>query len=564
MKKNIIKTQNNILTDSGYKKIYSETSSDLVMREEENKTIESSMLDMESDIEDLFDNKAPIIHNHTTNDISDFPSSLPALDVYDWAKQPEKPHYTASEVDALPLDTTIPSKTSELINDSGFLTSIPEEYITATELSEKGYLTEHQDISDFARKDDLHTHENKTVLDIITDEKISEWNNKSNFSGNYSDLVGTPIIPSITGLATTEYVNNALTEEINRAITAESNHNTSITAHSDIRELISELTARLNALADSDDTTLDQLSEIIVYIKSNRTLIENVTTNKVNVSDIVDNLTSTSLDNPLSAKQGKVLNDLITALTSVVDTKIDVVNGDGIYIDTNKSGTAVTVNHRDVTRSNTSSTTLPSYGGTFTAVKSVTSDSKGHVTAVDTETVTLPTTSMTIDTTLSSTSTNPVQNKVINSVLSEKAPLSHTHLSTEVTMGDGNTAEVNLGAIQGITSSLASTGDNYALSASAGKNLQDQITTLNTKLSNYLIAVETSITYSLPAYGSANYSIVPLVPSGYKAVASFTIGTGNKYVNCYYVSNTTTYLGNTSSNTESSTAKFMTLCVRNF
>ncbi len=38
-----------------------------------------------------------------------------------WAKQPEKPKYTASEVGALPSNTQIPKKTSELVNDSNFI-----------------------------------------------------------------------------------------------------------------------------------------------------------------------------------------------------------------------------------------------------------------------------------------------------------------------------------------------------------------------------------------------------------------------------------------------------------
>lgn len=42
-----------------------------------------------------------------------------------WAKAESKPIYTASEVGALPDNTSIPSKTSDLQNDSGFLTSIP-------------------------------------------------------------------------------------------------------------------------------------------------------------------------------------------------------------------------------------------------------------------------------------------------------------------------------------------------------------------------------------------------------------------------------------------------------
>ncbi len=77
-------------------------------------------------------------------------------------------------------------------------------------------------------------------------------------------------------------VSTAQQNAIDLAVT---NHNISTTSHTDIRDLISGLTTRLNALADSDDTTLDQVSEIVTYIKSNRSLIENVTTNKVNISD---------------------------------------------------------------------------------------------------------------------------------------------------------------------------------------------------------------------------------------------------------------------------------------
>ena len=46
--------------------------------------------------------------------------------VPDWAKQPNKPTYTAQEVGALPSDTMIPTKVSDLTNDSGFAT---EEYV---------------------------------------------------------------------------------------------------------------------------------------------------------------------------------------------------------------------------------------------------------------------------------------------------------------------------------------------------------------------------------------------------------------------------------------------------
>lgn len=74
---------------------------------------------------------------------------------------------------------------------------------------------------------------------------------------------------------------------------------------------IDDIDDRLNVLADSDDETLDQLSEIVSYIKSNRTLIESITTTKVSVSDVIDSLTSTSKTKPLSANQGRILKSLI-------------------------------------------------------------------------------------------------------------------------------------------------------------------------------------------------------------------------------------------------------------
>ena len=46
-----------------------------------------------------------------------------------WAKASSKPTYTASEVGALPASTPIPSKTSDLINDSGFITDSSIPYI---------------------------------------------------------------------------------------------------------------------------------------------------------------------------------------------------------------------------------------------------------------------------------------------------------------------------------------------------------------------------------------------------------------------------------------------------
>ena len=168
----------------------------------------------------------------------------------------------------------IPTKVSQLENDSNYLTSIPSEYVTETELNDKGYLTEHIDISGKVDKEEgkglislseierlanvdnyihpnnhnatmiiedenhrfvtdiekenwnnkeeknhtheeLHTHNNKNVLDNITSEKVNDWDNKSEFDGDYNSLTNKPTIPSIEGLATKDYVENEINKKIN-------------------------------------------------------------------------------------------------------------------------------------------------------------------------------------------------------------------------------------------------------------------------------------------------------------------------------------------------------------
>lgn len=56
-----------------------------------------------------------------------------------WAKEPQKPAYTATEVGALPDTTKIPAKTSDLSNDSGFITNAVADlanYYTKTQTAE--------------------------------------------------------------------------------------------------------------------------------------------------------------------------------------------------------------------------------------------------------------------------------------------------------------------------------------------------------------------------------------------------------------------------------------------
>ena len=80
----------------------------------------------------------PSSHTHTKADITNFPTSLPASDVYSWAKASSKPSYSWSEITSKPSfatvatsgsytdlsnKPTIPTDTNQLTNGAGFITS---------------------------------------------------------------------------------------------------------------------------------------------------------------------------------------------------------------------------------------------------------------------------------------------------------------------------------------------------------------------------------------------------------------------------------------------------------
>ena len=95
----------------------------------------------------------------------------------------------------------IPSKTSDLVNDSGFITSIPNEYVTETELDAKGYLTEHQSLADYAKKSEIP--DVSGFLTEIPSEYVTETELEA--KGYLTEH------QSLENYATKDYVSNALT-----------------------------------------------------------------------------------------------------------------------------------------------------------------------------------------------------------------------------------------------------------------------------------------------------------------------------------------------------------------
>jgi hypothetical protein len=78
-----------------------------------------------------------------------------------------------------------------------------------------------------------------------------------------------------------------------------------------------------------------------------------------------------------------------TNTTNITSTGTATFSG-GTYITTSESTGTLTITHDDTTRSDSTSTDAPAFGGTFDAVTSVTTNTQGHVTAIDVSTVTIP------------------------------------------------------------------------------------------------------------------------------------------------------------------------------
>ena len=105
---------------------------------------------------------------------------------------------------------TVPTKVSQLQNDKNYLTEIPSEYITETELNSKGYLTQHQDISGKANKSEIPT-------------KTSQLTNDSNFAvqPNFTfaiNMIASTEQPSVT--TTGVYPNLVITFNIPQGTTS--------------------------------------------------------------------------------------------------------------------------------------------------------------------------------------------------------------------------------------------------------------------------------------------------------------------------------------------------------
>lgn len=133
-----------------------------------------------------------------------------------WAKQPNKPTYTASEVGALPADTQLFSGNYEDLSNKPTIPTVPSNVSAFT--NDAGYLTSHQSLTDYATKayvDDAIADIPAGGITVETDPTVPSWAKQATkptytanevgalpadtvlFSGSYNDLTDKPTIPEV-------------------------------------------------------------------------------------------------------------------------------------------------------------------------------------------------------------------------------------------------------------------------------------------------------------------------------------------------------------------------------
>jgi hypothetical protein len=148
--------------------------------------------------------------------------------------------------------TGTPSKDSDLVNKS-YVDNTVSEYVTETELNNKGYLTQHQDLSAYAKKTEI-----PTVTNDLTNALKSNYDSAythststhapSNAQKN-SDITKAEIEAKLTGTITT-HTHNYLTSVPSEYVTE------------------SELTAKDYATESYVDSKVSELSKEITDLKT--------------------------------------------------------------------------------------------------------------------------------------------------------------------------------------------------------------------------------------------------------------------------------------------------------
>lgn len=235
---------------------------------------------------------------------------------------------TAESIGALPNTTvipTIPTNISSFTNDVG-------------------YLTEHQSLSGLATETYVDTQIDAIVIPdalsdltadsthrTVTDAEKAIWNAKSDFSGSYNDLTNKPSIPSIVGLATETYVDEAVSTKSN-------------ISHSHSIVDVNGLQNALNGKSDSShnhNTSYDVLGAANTALASANEYTDDAIADEIVARDTAIATAKSSAISTASSDATTKANNALASAKSYADSvgatvKNELLNGAGTAYDTLK------------------------------------------------------------------------------------------------------------------------------------------------------------------------------------------------------------------------------------
>ena len=136
-------------------------------------------------------------------------------------------------------------------------------------------------------------------------------------------------------------------------------------------------------------TEVGATSGVETFTNANGTYVSAATVNTSAIGDVTTGIIDLSAVDGTSTAADRFLTKANKWATIPFGDITEVQGGTYINV-TSQTGPVPIVNHDLTTRTDTTSTAAPAYGGTFTAIDTVTTNTTGHITALNVKTVTIP------------------------------------------------------------------------------------------------------------------------------------------------------------------------------
>ena len=291
--------------------------------------------------------------------------------------------YTDSKINGLASEDYVDEKVSLITIES--LGALPNTTVIPTVptnvsafTNDVGYLTEHQSLNGLATETYVDTRINAINIPyalsdlttdsthrVVTDAEKATWNAKSNFSGSYNDLTNKPSIPSISGLATETYVDEAVSTKANSSHThtianvsglqsalnskSDSAHN-----HNSSYDVFGAANSALASAQTYTDEAIDLLSETVSNKADSSTLTSHTgnttahitSTERTNWNVAKTHANSAHAPSNAEENQNAFSNIVVGNTTISADTKTDTltfVAGNNVTITPDATGDSITI-----------------------------------------------------------------------------------------------------------------------------------------------------------------------------------------------------------------------------